>query len=306
MIKGEKILITGASGGVAFPLLANLARDNEVWGAARFSEDGARQRVEAAGAKAVAVDVASGDLSALPDDFTYVLHLAYYRGGATGDFDGAIRVNGEGTGHVLHHCRKARAALVMSSGAVYSAVQDPYDYPREDSPLGSASTPWSPTSGPAKVAQEAVARFCASAFDLPVVITRLNTVYGTGNRFLPNINMMMVMADREVPVRWDPMPHHPIHTDEMFGQLEAILDSVSTPANIVNWGGDEVVTQQEWCRMVGEWSGKPVNLVTQPVPNATSTAGSDQTKRLSITGPSKIKFAEAFRALYDAQYGAGA
>lgn len=303
MLKDEKILVTGATGEVAKPLVAFLSAENEVWGAARFSDPAGPEIIKGLGATPVQVDVASGDMSALPTDFTYVLHLAYYRGGLD-DFDGAIRINGEGTGHVLHHCRNAKAALVMSSGAIYSAVDDPYDFPKEDSRLGNASTPWSPTSGPGKVAQEAVARFCASAFDLPVVITRLNTVYGNGPRFLPTINMAMIMADQEVPVRWDPMPHNPIHTDEMCGQLEAILDSASSPANIVNWGGDEVVTQQEWCRMVGEYSGKEVRMKTQPVPNATCTAGSDQTKRASITGPSKIGFADAFRAVYDARYGA--
>ncbi|EHJ62428.1 NAD-dependent epimerase/dehydratase family protein [Novosphingobium pentaromativorans] len=302
MIRNEKILVTGASGEVARPLIAYLAGDNEVWGAARFSKPGSEEEVRALGARPVTVDVASGDLSMLPDDFTYVLHLAYYRGGKD-DFDGAVRVNGEGTGHVLHHCRKARAALVMSSGAIYSAVEDPFEFPKEDSPIGSAFTPWSPTSGPGKIAQEAVARFCASAYDLPVIITRLNTIYGDGTMFLPMINMAMIMAGKEVPARWDPMPHLPIHTDDLCGQLEAMLNAASSPATIVNWGGDEIVTQQEWCAMVGKWSGMDVKIVTNPVPNTTRTGGSDQTRRRAITGPSRVKFADAFRALFEKRYG---
>lgn len=302
MLTDAKILVTGATGSVAAPFIRFLAPHNEVWGAARFSREGSKQQVEAMGAKAVAVDLASGDLSALPDDFTHVLHLAHFRG-APSDVHEAIRNNGEGTGHVLHHCRKARAALVMSSGAIYSAVDDPYAFPSEDSAIGSAFTPWAPTSGPSKIAQEAVARFCASAFGLPVVITRLNTVYADANGFLPPINMDMIMRDMEIPVRWDPMPHHPIHVDDMCNQLEAMLDAASSPANIVNWGGDEIVTTQEWCAMVGEWSGKAVRMKTEPVANATHTAGSDQTKRQSITGPSRTVFRDAFRAIYDARYG---
>jgi nucleoside-diphosphate-sugar epimerase len=301
MLTDQKILVTGATGSVAAPFIRFLAPHNEVWGAARFSREGSKQHVEALGAKPVSVDLASGDLSGLPDDFTHVLHLAHYRGAPT-DVHEAIRNNGEGTGHVLHHCRKAKAALVMSSGAVYSAVDDPYDFPSEESAIGSANTPWAPTSGPSKVAQEAVARFCASAFALPVVITRLNTVYADAQGFLPPINMDMIMADRDVSVRWDPMPHHPIHVDDMCSQLEAMLDAATAPANIVNWGGDEVVTTQEWCAMVGEFSGKEVRLKTEPVANATHTAGSDQTKRLSITGPSQIPFRDAYRAIYDARY----
>jgi len=302
MLTDAKILVTGATGSVATQIIRYLASHNEVWGAARFSREGSKEQVEALGAKPVSVDLASGDLSALPDDFTHVLHLAHFRG-APSDVDEAIRNNGEGTGHVLYHCRKAKAALVMSSGAIYSAVEDPWDFPSEGSAIGSAFAPWAPTSGPSKIAQESIARFCASAFGLPVVIARLNTIYADAQGFLPPINMDMIMADREVSVRWDPMPHNPIHADDVCLQLEAMLDAASTPANIVNWGGDEAVTVQEWCAMVGEWSGKEAKMVTQPIPNSTHTAGSDQTKRKSITGPSTVPFREGFKAIYDARYG---
>jgi nucleoside-diphosphate-sugar epimerase len=303
MIKNEKILITGASGEVAQPLIRFLSGQNEVWGAARFADPASRAKVEAAGAKPVALDVVEGDFSELPGDFTYVLHLAWYRGGQA-DFDGAIRNNGEGAGRVLHHCRKAKAALVMSSTAVYGPKEDPWDFPKETDQLGGANTPWALTSNASKIAQESVARFCAREFGLPVVITRLNTIYGNAPRFMPVINMDAVVQGREVSARWDPMPHSPIHVDDVCGQLEALLDAASTPANIVNWGGDEGVTQQDWCRMAAKFAGVEAKLVTEPVPNSTHTAGSDQTKRRSITGPSKIPFADGFRAIYEARHGA--
>lgn len=306
MIKNEKILVTGASGEVALPLMKFLAQNNEVWGAARLADPAAREKVAAAGARPTPVDIVDGDLSAaLPDDFTYVLHLAWYRGGQ-GDFHGAVAVNGEGTGRVLHHCRKAKAALVMSSSAIYAPKEDPWDFPKEEDAIGGANVPWALTSGVSKIAQETAARFCAREFGLPTVITRLNTVYGNGSRFLPVINMDAVVQGREVVARWDPMPHCPIHTDEMADQLEAMLGSASTPANIVNWGGDEAVTLQDWCRMAGEFAGVEAKLKTEPSFNATHTAGTDQTKRRSITGPSKVKFAEAFRKIYDVRHGGGA
>jgi nucleoside-diphosphate-sugar epimerase len=303
MIKNAKILVTGASGEVALPLIRSLSPENEVWGAARFLDPAARGRVEAAGARPVAVDVAEGDLSVLPTDFTYVLHLAWYRGGQ-GDFDGAVKVNGEGTGRVLYHCRRARAALVMSSTAIYAPQEDPWAFPKEENAIGGANVPWALTSGVSKISQEAVARFCARELNLPVVITRLNTVYGDGPRFLPVSNMDAVVQGREVVARWDPMPHTPIHTEEMCDQLEALVDAASAPANIVNWGGDEAVTVQDWCKLAGEFAGVEPKLKVQPAPNATHTAGSDQSKRRSITGPSKVGFRDAFRQIFDARHGA--
>ena len=69
-------------------------------------------------------DVGDGDFSELPDDFTYVLHLAAFMGPGL-DFDHAIRVNAEGTGLLLAHCRKAKAALVMSTHSVYRPARRP-------------------------------------------------------------------------------------------------------------------------------------------------------------------------------------
>ena len=40
----RKILVTGPAGQIAFPLASRLAQDNEVWGIARFSEPGSRER----------------------------------------------------------------------------------------------------------------------------------------------------------------------------------------------------------------------------------------------------------------------
>ena len=44
-LAGEKILVTGPAGQIAFPLAARLARDNEVWGIARFGDPAGRERV---------------------------------------------------------------------------------------------------------------------------------------------------------------------------------------------------------------------------------------------------------------------
>ena len=54
----------------------------------------------------------------LPDDFTYVLNMAVVHSW-TPDFDHDLAVNVEGVGLLMAHCKKARAFLQCSSGAVY-------------------------------------------------------------------------------------------------------------------------------------------------------------------------------------------
>src|SRR4030088_2205840 len=57
LLDAEKILITGATGKIAFPIARALAAaGNEVWGAARLKEPAARERLVGAGIKPVALD----------------------------------------------------------------------------------------------------------------------------------------------------------------------------------------------------------------------------------------------------------
>ena len=289
---------------MALPIAQALTRDNEVWGVARFSDPSSRDRVDAAGIRTFPADVAApGALDALPADFDFVLHLAYFRGGLA-DFDEAIRVNGEGTGLLLSHCRGARAALVMSSGVIYPPHEDPWHANREDEAIGGMIPFWSPTSPTSKVAEEAVARSYARTLGLPVIIARLNTVYGAqGRDFLPIMHMDGVVAGRPVSARWDPHPHAPIHTDELVGQLDAMLDAASVPATVVNWAGDEHVTIQHWVALAAELAGRPANFEVRVVPGTTRGNLADTTKRMAITGPCRIGFDDAFRAIFAERHG---
>ena len=302
MLSDEKILITGVSGDVAFPVAKALAADNEVWGLARFSDSAVRARVEQAGIHTITADLGANDLDFVPDDVTYVLHLAYFRGG-TNDFDEAIRVNGEGTGRLLERCRRAKAALVMSSNVIYAPHDDPWHASAEHEPIGGMIPFWSPTSPTAKIAQESIARYCARSLELPLVIARLNTVYGPDGTYLPTSNMAAVVDGRPVSARWDPHPHAPIHVDDIVGQLEAMLDAASVPALIVNWAGDEQVTIQQWAEYAATYCGRAAHVEVNATPGTTRNNLADVTRRRSITGPCSVVFEPAFRKIYEQRHG---
>jgi nucleoside-diphosphate-sugar epimerase len=300
VLRDEKILVTGPAGQIAFPLCEYLARDNEVWGIARFSEEGSRERVENIGVTTRVVDLADGDYSEVPDDFTYVLHLATFQGGGL-DYDYAIRVNGEGTGLLLQHCRKAKAALVMSTQSTYKPVDDPMHVFRETDPLGDANGVHAPTYSVSKITQEAIARYCARAFDLPVTIARMNASYGP-NGGLPTYHLDWAAARMPVVTRWDPCPYSLIHQDDINEQTEALLDAASVPATVVNWGGDEGVSVQEWCAYIGELTGLPVDVQVTPIPGTLRGSIADPTKRMSFTGPCKVGWRDGIRRTFEARY----
>ena len=295
----EKILITGPAGQIAEPLTRSLAKDNDVWGIARFGDLEARARIDGYGVTTRSVDLAVGDFGDLPDDFTYVLHLAADQ--STGlDYDAALRVNGEGTGLLLRHCREAKAALVMSTFSVYRPNPDPSHAYTETDPLGDANAPHAPTYSVSKLAQEAVARACARAFDLPITIARMNASYGD-NGGLPAIHLALARAGQPVVTRSDPCAYSPIHQDDICTQAGPLLAAASVPATIVNWAGDEPVSVQEWCAWFAELLGRTVELEVRDLPGTQPSVISDNTKRLSLTGPCTVPWREGMARMFEAR-----
>ncbi len=289
----DRILVTGPSGQIALPVVRQLATDHEVWGMARFTDPAARARIEALGVTTVPCDLAGVDLEGVPDDFDYVIHLAAFQGPEP-DYDHALSVNAEGTGLLLHHCRNARAALVMSTQSVYQPHPEPAHEYRETDPLGDARAAHSPTYSVAKIAQEAVARYCARAYELPVVIARMNASYGA-NGGLVAYHADAVVAGDPVTARWDPQPYRPIHEDDIAAQLPAMLDAARIPATVVNWAGDETVTVQEWSAYAGALTGRQAEVIVKEAPGTQRGAIADVTRRRAITGPCRVSWRDGVR-----------
>jgi nucleoside-diphosphate-sugar epimerase len=292
MLEGRKILVTGPAGQIAFPMARALARCNDVWGIARFGDEAQQRACEGAGIRTLRIDLADPDFSDLPRDFTHLLHLAATIGGD--DYDGAIGVNAEGTGLLLSHCRTVEAALVMSTVSVYKPHPDPWHPFREGDPLGDIMLPSMPTYSIAKIAQEAVARFCSREFGIPVTIARMGASYGPRGG-LPIFVARAVAAGQPVVTRWDPCPYNPIHDDDMLAHVGPLLAAASTPATIVNWGGDEMVSVQDIAAFAGDLLGVKPTIEIKEVPGASRGSGVHKDKRLAITGPCRVDWRDGIR-----------
>jgi len=292
MLKGEKILITGPAGSIAHGLTRALAGDNEVWGLARFGDAPARRGIDALGVTTRSIDLASGQFGDLPRDFTYVVHMAVAY--VPSDYDQALRVNAEGTGFLLEHCRRAKAALVMSTCSVYKPHADPWHAYRESDALGDSLSPNSPPYPISKIAQEGVARYCARAFGLPVTIARMNSAYGAAGG-LPLMHARALAEGRCVEARWDPYPYNPIHASDILWMLEPLLAAAAVPATIVNWGGDEAVTVQQWCDYMGGLLGVPAHVTIRHAEGDSRGNRIDTEKRTSLTGPSRMSWKDGLK-----------
>jgi len=299
-LQDEKILVTGVAGQIAFPMARRLAENNEVWGLARFTDPASKQKVADAGITPVVCDLGAGDFSAVPTDFTRVVHLAAFIGPGL-DYDFAIRDNAEGTGLLLQHCRTAKSALIMSTHSVYKPQDDPMYVFDESAPLGDSNNTLSPPYSASKIGQEAVARFCARAFDLPVTIARMNASYGP-NGGLPAFHADFLADTGEITTRWDPCMYSPIYEDDINSQVDALLQAATVPATIVNWAGDEPVSAQQWATYAGELMGIDAKVNVTPIPNTLRGSIADNTRRLSITGPCNVDWREGIRRTIAARH----
>ncbi|MGV0791381.1 NAD-dependent epimerase/dehydratase family protein [Mycolicibacterium sp. XJ1819] len=293
MLSGEKILITGPAGRIACGIAETLVPHNDVWGIARFSDPGTRDEVEALGVTTRVVDLGDPDFGGLPTDFTYLLHIA---ADFSEDYEQALRVNAEGTGLLLSHCRTAKAALVMSTITVYRPHPDPWHPFCEDDPIGDAGLPTPRPYSIVKIAEEAVARYCSREFGLPVTIARMGSAYGNRGG-LPFWHLRAIAEGQPVVARWDPLPYSPIHYDDINLQIEALLNAAATPATIVNFAGDVAVTVQQWSAYFAELLGVPADLRVQTVPGASIGSVGDPARRISLTGPCRVDWRTGFRAM---------
>ncbi len=292
-LRGKRLLVTGPAGQIAFPLARELARDNEVWGIARFSQDGSRERCEAAGMHTRVVDLEDPDFSGLPDGFDYLLHLAIFQAPGL-DYDRALRINAEGTGLLMSRYRDASACLVVSTSGVYEPRVDGGPVVESD-PLGVSSQPYSPTYPITKIAQEATARFAARDLGLPTTIARMNVSYGPLGG-LPAYQLDLLVERQPIPVLDDrPSICSPIHDDDIRAHVPGLLEAASSPATLVNWGGDEPVDVVDYCRYLGELAG--IEPVFERTPDAIQHFNLDPARRRAATGPCKVRWRDGMRRM---------
>jgi nucleoside-diphosphate-sugar epimerase len=252
-ITGKKILVTGVTGWVAGPVAAALAAaGNDVYGAARFKDANQRGPVEAKGVKPISIDLVRSRFDEVPADLDLVLNFAVVK---VDKFDLAFAGNADGPANLMEICKDAEAFLHCSSTAVY----EPLDHePRlETDPLGDSHRPMSgmSTYSISKIAGEVLVRHTSTRLGLPTVIARLNVPYGDTYGWM---TFHLMMMERGIPVTVhtnQPTSYAPIHSDDIIRSLPYLLSLASAPATIVNWGGDEVTSIEEWCEEIGRLTG---------------------------------------------------
>lgn len=292
MLDGARILVTGPTGMVATPVTVALAERNDVIGLARFGDPAARARLEAAGVTCIPVNLADGDLSAVPADVDYVLNLAVVK---SGRWEVDLRANAEAAGLLLAHCRTATAFLHCSSTGVYQHAGA--HRLTETDPLGDNHRVIMPTYSIAKIAAEAVVRTMCREHGVPTTIARLNVPYGDHGGW-PAFHLEMLLAGQPIPVHPDrPNLFDPIHTDDIIATIPGLLAAASVPATIVNWGGDEQVSLEEWVAYLAELAGVDLDPLVVETDQTIGGVTVDLTRMHELVGTTTVGWRDGFRRM---------
>jgi nucleoside-diphosphate-sugar epimerase len=289
-LSGKRVLVTGASGLVALPVAVELAKDNEVYALARWSNPDQRKLVEAAGAQAVSFDLAEEDLSPLPKSVDVVINYAVL---PPNYGNMAYDVNTGATGRLARRYRDCEAFVHGSTGSLY---QYQGERPlREDDPYGLHSA--GENYAASKIGAEYMLKHLSLDYDLPVVMVRIFSFYGPRGG---GVTQRIDQVARGEPVSVYPgvrNVHTPLYEDDYVEKTIAAAGIAKVGAEIVNVGGSEAVTTQEYCMMAGEMLGK------QPifVENGKSwPIWADTTKMEKLLGPSKVSVREGVRRTLEA------
>jgi nucleoside-diphosphate-sugar epimerase len=292
-LEGARVLVTGATGQVGAPVARALAGSNEVIALARFRDPAAKEPLERAGARCVAVDLATADFAeaGVPADVDYVLNFAVAK---TGRIDRDLAASAEAIGLLMAHCRSATAVLHCSSTAVYAPR--PHHPHAETDPLGeNGHRVLLPTYTLVKVAAEAVARTAARQLDLPTTIARLNVPYGDEGGW-PLFHLLMMAGGQPIPVHADaPSTFNPIHEDDIVRTIPGLLAAASVPATVVNWGGHDEVSVEDWCAHLGSLTGLTPSF--EPSPEALESVVIDRTRMVELAGDTVVDWREGLHRM---------
>ena len=109
-------------------------------------------------------------------------------------------------------------------------------------------------------------------------------------------HLIMMERGMAVPVHVDaPTDYTPIHSDDIVRSIPYLLSLATAPATIVNWGGDEVVSIEDWSNEMGRLTG-----LTPSFGPTTATIASivPDLERLHATGfRSQVGWREGLRRL---------
>jgi UDP-glucuronate 4-epimerase len=290
-----RVLVTGATGRIGFPIARSLARDgHQVYGLARCSDPRDEPRLREVGITPIVCDVSEVGLATLPAGLTHVFHAAARIGKeADSNWQKTFDVNVRTTGRLIKACLGVRGFVFCSSGSTYE-YQGRRPLTEDDPPgvhLGIYSL--------SKIAGEAVSVFAAEQFGIPLTIIRIFSTYGPMGG-APADRLDRIRAGKEIVLHPDkPNNYNPIYEDDYVRLGIKALEVGTVPGLVVNWAGSETVSAEDYCTYLGELVGKEVRFRYDE--RAPWPLWPDVTKMHEVLGRTEVPWRDGMRLMAEAR-----
>jgi nucleoside-diphosphate-sugar epimerase len=294
-LKGERILVTGASGLMGFAIAKALAPDNEVTACARFADAGDAKTLEEAGARIVRFDLASRDLSPLPEAVDVVMHFGTMTAFPTTPEERAwqMEVNTQSTGRLAMRYRDCRA-FVYASASVYKFLGA--HQLTEDDPYG--MSPGLESYCASKIAAEQLLHFLSREYEIPVVILRINSAYGPRGGSIAGRVDRVRAGEPVIIYPGVENRYSPIFETDFVEKSIASASIASVPPETINLAGSETCSIEQYCAIAGDLCGKEPILVESP--EAIPPLWTDPSKMERLLGKTSVSMREGIRRVLDA------
>jgi UDP-glucuronate 4-epimerase len=254
MIEGARILVTGATGRVAFPIARDLAaHGNDVIGVARFSDPTASDRLSAAGVTPLRFEVGRDDEAVLPEA-DYVFHAGAALNVPPADWEQQFEVNVQATGRLVRRYADVRGFVLCSTGSQY-AYQGKRPM-RESDPPGVHLGPYSVS----KTSAEQLVQFLSRESGTPCTIIRIFSTYGPEGGS-PVDRFERLLAGRAIVLHPDaPNYYNPIFEDDYVALGIRALEVAASPPVVTNFAGSETVSAEDYLTYLGALVGVEPNI----------------------------------------------
>ncbi len=292
-ITGKRLLVTGVTGMMGRALAEHLAPDNTVWGVARFSEPALRARFERQGIHCIALDLAGGDLAALPQDVDILLHFAVAWSLPP---NAALDFNGQLVGRILDRLPDLEAYVLGSSVGVYTGGPNRYDL-TEASPTIPGGV-----YGTGKLMGDTLATYISRHRGLPGALLRYWFPYsdepGVPQNYYEGLVARLQKDETFTLPRDLPGCQQPLFIDDL---VRITLDSLrfATPEPFVlNVAGRERLTLKQVLETMGEVFGIAPKIAFDAGGKSDLLSGSYDLARLAATcGLGAVSFRDGLTRL---------
>jgi nucleoside-diphosphate-sugar epimerase len=298
-LKGQRVVVTGASGLMGFPIAMELASDNDVTAVARFSDNNRdADALEVAGAGVIRFDLADPDLSPLPDEADVVFHFGAMTAFPASATERALQmeVNARATGRLALRYRKCQA-FVHASASIYQFQGE--RRLREEDPPGLINGINNYCAS--KIAAEQLLQFLSREHSIPTVMLRISSCYGPRGGSIPGRVFRVLAGEPVLIYAGIPNRYCPMYETDYVEKAIAAVSIASVPPEIINFAGSETCTIEEYCAIAAELSGQ--EAILQGSPDAIYPIWPDTSKMERLLGRTKVSPREGIRRVIESDPG---